>query len=67
MPDYRKPPVTSSRPEPSPAPSDSINFSIETTTMRLKSLKLRRAEAADRDLYEQLRATSGEPEKKSAA
>jgi hypothetical protein len=65
MPDYRKPPVTSSRPEPSPAPSDSINFSIETTTMRLKSLKLRRAEAADRDLDEQLRATSGEPEKKS--
>jgi hypothetical protein len=61
MPDKRKSPVTTRRPEPTPAPSDSFDFSIETTTMRLKSLKLRRAEAADRDLDEHLRAGSREP------
>lgn len=35
---------------------DELNFSIETTTMRLKSLKLRRAEAADQALDKHLRA-----------
>ena len=65
MPDYRKPPVSTSRPEPAaPATSDSISFSIETTTMRLKSLKLRRTEAADRELDAQLRADSDEAAKK---
>ena len=50
MPDYRKPPVqTGGRPDSTPMPSDE-GFSIETTTMRLKSLKLRRAEAADKAL-----------------
>ncbi|MBC8026409.1 MAG: hypothetical protein H7Y89_10480 [Steroidobacteraceae bacterium] len=48
MPDYRKPPY---QPTPrhdasrSPAPDDSGGFSIETTQMRLKSIKLRRTEA----------------------
>ena len=50
MPDRRKPPVDTgrlpgSRPDGSPMPDDSFSFSIETTTMRLKSLRLRRAEA----------------------
>ncbi|MEJ0086361.1 MAG: hypothetical protein WDO72_11795 [Pseudomonadota bacterium] len=45
MPDRRKPPVeTSSRPDGALLPSDSVGFSIETTTMRLKSLTLRRSE-----------------------
>ncbi len=48
MPEYRKPTTQKShRAEPSAVDSDSIPFSIETTTMRLKSLKLRRAESAD--------------------
>lgn len=56
MPDYRKPPLqTGSRHDGSPLPSDEV-FSIETTTMRLKSLKLRRAEAADQALDAQLNA-----------
>jgi hypothetical protein len=46
MPQYRKPPVhTSSRPDGAPLPSDSGGFSIESTTLRLKSLRLRRAES----------------------
>jgi hypothetical protein len=50
MPDHRKPPLNSpsgsrSRSEPLPAtPADSGGFSIESTTMRLKSMRLRRAE-----------------------
>jgi len=36
-------------------PSDSGGFSIETTTMRLKSLKLRRAEVADQKISEALK------------
>ncbi len=36
-------------------PADSPGFSIETTTMRLKSLKLRRAEAANQQLNDALR------------
>jgi hypothetical protein len=60
MPDYRKPPFEkASRPESASLPDDSGGFSIETTTMRLKSLKLRRAEAADRELDQQLREKSG--------
>lgn len=35
---------------------DDLGFSIETTTMRLKSLKLRRAEAADKALNDHLGA-----------
>ena len=55
MPDRRKPPIesgsrTGSRPESAPLPSDSGGFSIETTTMRLKSLRLRRAEVANKDV-----------------
>jgi len=46
MPDHRKPPLArATRPEPGPrAPADSGGFSIESTTMRLKSMRLRRAE-----------------------
>ena len=45
MPQQRKPPLTkSSRPEAPTLPSDSGGFSIESTTMRLKSMRLRRAE-----------------------
>jgi hypothetical protein len=43
--------------------SDEISFSIETTTMRLKSLKLRRAEAADKELDQQLRGPAPEAER----
>src|SRR3954469_16849241 len=46
MADHRKPPLLSkgSRPDGAPLPSDSGGFSIESTTMRLKSMRLRRAE-----------------------
>jgi hypothetical protein len=45
MPDHRKPSIRSSRAEASPpTPADSGGFSIESTTMRLKSMRLRRAE-----------------------
>jgi hypothetical protein len=66
MPSYRKPPIAKTgRPENASFPEDSPGFSIETTTMRLKSLKLRRAEAADRELEQRLRETSGEPRSRS--
>jgi hypothetical protein len=46
MPEQRKPPFQKSgRHEVAPPSSDSLDFSIESTTMRLKSMKLRRAEA----------------------
>jgi hypothetical protein len=46
MADQRKPPLFNkgSRPDGAPPPSDSGGFSIESTTMRLKSMTLRRAE-----------------------
>jgi hypothetical protein len=57
MPDRRKPPLeSSSRPggrhegASLPPGDDSGGFSIETTTMRLKSLKLRRAEVANQEV-----------------
>ncbi|MEO8018149.1 MAG: hypothetical protein ABI769_10070 [Pseudomonadota bacterium] len=51
MPDYRKPPVQKrSRHDGAPLPSDSGDFSIESTTMRLKSLRLRRAETVNRQI-----------------
>jgi hypothetical protein len=55
MADRRKPPAqTSNRPghrhDVATLPSDTGNFSIESTTMRLKSLKLRRAEVANQEL-----------------
>jgi hypothetical protein len=50
MPDHRKPPVEKrSRPDGAPMPEDSGGFSIETTTMRLKSLRLRRTTGTDLD------------------
>jgi hypothetical protein len=36
-------------------PADSPGFSIETTTMRLKSLKLRRAEVADKQISDAIK------------
>lgn len=50
MPDRRKPVSETggrpgSRPDGSTIPDESFGFSIETTTMRLKSLRLRRTEA----------------------
>jgi hypothetical protein len=61
MPDRRKPPTDSgtrpgSRPDGAPLPSDSGGFSIETTTMRLKSLRLRRADVANKDVDEAVKA-----------
>jgi hypothetical protein len=53
MPDQRKPFTSSSRADNAPPPAEDSGFSIETTTMRLKSLKLRRAEAADKALEQQ--------------
>jgi hypothetical protein len=55
MPDHRKPPVEissrpGSRPDAASLSADSGGFSIETTTMRLKSLKLRRAEVANQEV-----------------
>ena len=45
MSDHRKPSTKSSRPASPPrTPEDSGGFSIESTTMRLKSMRLRRAE-----------------------
>jgi hypothetical protein len=60
MSDRRKPPVESgsragSRPDGAPSPG-SGGFSIETTTMRLKSLRLRRAEVANKDVDEAVKA-----------
>lgn len=57
MTDRRKPagesgPRPGSRPDGAPLPSDSGAFSIETTTMRLKSLRLRRSETADKQIDE---------------
>lgn len=50
MPDHRKPPVEKrSRPDGAPMPEESGGFSIETTTMRLKSLRLRRTTGTDLD------------------
>jgi hypothetical protein len=52
MPDHRKPPVEKSgRPDGALlSPDDSGGFSIESTTMRLKSLRLRRAEAVNQEI-----------------
>jgi hypothetical protein len=59
MPYNRKPPVEGlRRADLAPPADDTFDFSIETTTMRLKSLKLRRAEVADRELDDHLRASS---------
>lgn len=50
MPEHRKPPIQpGARVEGTLVP-DEMAFSIESTTMRLKSLKLRRAEASDKAL-----------------
>jgi len=58
MPDHPKPPVEkSSRPDGAPLPSDSGGFSIETTTMRLKSLRLRRSESATPEIEQQTSRT----------
>lgn len=53
MPDHRKPSQPGSVAD-SAMPAE-LDFSIETTTMRLKSLKLRRVEAAEKALEDHLR------------
>ena len=45
MPDYRKPQVQQGgRTDSAPPTSESVDYSIESTTMRLKSIRLRRRE-----------------------
>jgi hypothetical protein len=62
MSDRPKPPVekssrSGSRHEGATMPADSPGFSIETTTMQLKSLKLRRAEVADQQISDAIKPT----------
>jgi hypothetical protein len=60
MPDQRKPPLgKASRPEGATLPTDSGGFSIESTTMRLKSVRVRRAEAEKQEA-ERLAADKGD-------
>src|SRR5689334_1208615 len=61
MADQRKPPLFNkgTRPDGAPLPSDSGGFSIESTTMRLKSVKLRRAES-ERQEAERLSTTKSD-------
>jgi hypothetical protein len=59
MPDRRKTAPGSGRGDNAPPPPDE-DFSIETTTMRLKSLKLRRAEAVDKAIADQVRGQPGD-------
>ena len=61
MPNHRKPSVQSPGRPDAPHMPDDLGFSIETTTMRLKSLKLRRAEAADKALEDHLGAMGPKP------
>ena len=61
MSERRKPPVESgsrpcSLPDSVSLPSDSGRFSIETTTMRLKSLRLRRADVANKSVDEAVKS-----------
>ena len=60
MPQRPKPPLekssrSGSRHDPVTMPTDSPGFSIETTTMRLKSLKLRRAEVIDQKISDAIK------------
>jgi hypothetical protein len=62
MPQRPKPPIDKSsrsgnRHEAVTMPADSPGFSIETTTMRLKSLKLRRADVADQQISDAIKPT----------
>ena len=53
MPQDRKPPVPDScRPDATLPPTNVPEFSIESTTMRLKSMRLRRAEKEEREARE---------------
>jgi hypothetical protein len=60
MPERPKPPLekssrSGSRHEAATMSADSPGFSIETTTMRLKSLKLRRAEVVDQQISDAIK------------
>ena len=60
MPQRPKPPLdkssrSGSRHDAATMPADSPGFSIETTTMRLKSLKLRRAEVVDQKISDAIK------------
>ena len=65
MPQRPKPPAEKSsrsgnRHDAATMPADSPGFSIETTTMRLKSLKLRRADVADRQISDAIKPTKSQ-------
>ena len=64
MPNRPKPPSeqssrAGSRHEGASLPADSGDFSIESTTMRLKSLRLRRAEVANQEVTSAIKAAQG--------
>jgi len=62
MSDHRKPPLSkSSHPDVAQMPADSPGFSIESTTMRLKSMRVRRAEKEKQEA-QRLDATKTEAE-----
>ena len=72
MPERPKTPVekgsrSGSRHDPATMPADAPGFSIETTTMRLKSLKLRRAEAADQKISDAIKPTESEGSRDTAS
>lgn len=63
MPDRRKPPFepgsrSGTRHDGATLPADSLDFSIESTTMRLKSLRLRRAEAVNQKIDNVVKASA---------
>src|SRR4051812_42412480 len=75
MSDHRKPPLETRRraDRGAPLPDDSGGFSIETTTMRLKSLKLQRQESEVAELERatskpkpQVKSVWGAPEREEA-
>jgi hypothetical protein len=65
----RKPPTSSSgRPDAAPPTSSDVpSFSIESTTMRLKSMRLRRAEREEREAKELAHKSDDQSKRDSAA
>lgn len=66
MTERRKPPPepysrASVLPDPATLPPDSLDFSIESTTMRLKSLRLRRTEAENQQVDAVIRKSTTAP------
>ena len=66
MSDHRKPPVPDSSRTDATLPRTKVpEFSIESTTMRLKSMRLRRAEKEEREARELAEKMSGKKDDKS--